>query len=91
MSILISKYKTGVDFPPLTTSLNHLSGENSLSFPYKSGDTQDIFSGTSGVHLCLVNGGSLILTDDTDLSSLSLSGFWSPGRDGNGSAVNVKT
>jgi hypothetical protein len=71
MSILISKYKTGVDFPPLTTSLNHLSGENSLSFPYKSGDTQANFSGTSGVHLCLVNGGSLILTDDTDTFTVS--------------------
>lgn len=71
MSILISKYKTGVDFPPLTTSLNHLSGENSLSFPYKAGDNQNTFSGTSGVHLCLVNGGSLILTDDTDTFTVS--------------------
>ena len=66
MTILITKYKTGIDLPPLTTSLNHLSGENSLTFPYKSGDNQDTFSTTAGVHLCLVNGGNLILTDDTD-------------------------
>lgn len=66
MTILISKYKTGIDLPPLTTSLNHLSGENNLTFPYKTGDNQQTFSTTSGVHLCLVNGGKLILTDDTD-------------------------
>ena len=71
MAIHITKYKTGVDLPPLTTSLNHLSGENSLTFPYKSGDSQDTFSSTSGVHLLLVNGGSLILTDDTDTFSVS--------------------
>ena len=66
MTILITKYKTGIDLPPLTTSLNHLDGENSLTFPYKSGDNQDTFSTTAGVHLCFVNGGNLILTDDTD-------------------------
>ena len=64
--ILVSKYKTGVDFPPLRTGLTHLAGENTLTFPYKSGDTQQSFSNTAGTHLCLVNGGSLILTDDTD-------------------------
>ena len=71
MTILISKYKTGIDLPPLTTSLNHLSGENSLTFPYKSGDNQATFNTTSGVHLLLVNGGNLILTDDTDTFSVS--------------------
>ena len=71
MAIHITKYKTGVDLPPLTTSLNHLSGENSLTFPYKSGDSQDTFSSISGVHLLLVNGGNLILTDDTDTFSVS--------------------
>ena len=64
--ILVSKYKTGVDFPPLRTGLTHVSGENTLTFPYKTGDTQQSFSTTAGTHLCLVNGGSLILTDDTD-------------------------
>jgi hypothetical protein len=59
--ILISKYKTGVDFPPLRTGLTHVSGENTLTFPYKTGDTQQSFSLTAGVHLCLVNGGSLTL------------------------------
>ena len=71
MTILITKYKTGIDLPPLTTSLNHLSGENSLTFPYKSGDSQATFSSTTGVHLLLVNGGKLILTDDTDTFSVS--------------------
>jgi hypothetical protein len=69
--ILISKYKTGVDFPPLRTGLTHVSGENTLTFPYKTGDTQQSFSLTAGVHLCLVNGGSLILTDDTDTFSVA--------------------
>ena len=64
--ILVSKYKTGVDFPPLRTGLTHVAGENTLTFPYKSGDTQQSFSNTAGTHLCLVNGGGLILTDDTD-------------------------
>lgn len=64
--ILVSKYKTGVDFPPLRTGLTHVAGENTLTFPYKSGDTSQSFSNTAGTHLCLVNGGSLILTDDTD-------------------------
>ena len=64
--ILVSKYKTGVDFPPLRTGLTHVAGENTLTFPYKAGDTQQSFSNTAGTHLCLVNGGSLILTDDTD-------------------------
>ena len=64
--ILVSKYKTGVDFPPLRTGLTHVAGENTLTFPYKTGDTQQSFSTTAGTHLCLVNGGSLILTDDTD-------------------------
>jgi hypothetical protein len=76
MAILITKYKTGVDFPPLTTSLNHLSGENSLTFPYKSGDGQHHFSEDTGVHLCLINGGSLILTDDTDTFSVSFGGVF---------------
>ena len=64
--ILISKYKTGVDFPPLRTGLTHLAGENNLTFPYKTGDAQDSFSNDSGVHLCMINAGSLMLTDDTD-------------------------
>jgi len=64
--ILVSKYKTGVDFPPLRTGLTHVAGENTLTFPYKAGDTQQSFSNTAGTHLCLVNGGGLILTDDTD-------------------------
>lgn len=64
--ILVSKYKTGVDFPPLVSGLTHVAGENTLTFPYKTGDTQQSFSNTAGTHLCLVNGGSLILTDDTD-------------------------
>ena len=64
--ILVSKYKTGVDFPPLRTGLTHVAGENTLTFPYKSGDNQQSFSNTAGTHLCLVNGGGLILTDDTD-------------------------
>ena len=64
--ILVSKYKTGVDFPPLRTGLTHVAGENTLTFPYKTGDTSQSFSNTAGTHLCLVNGGSLILTDDTD-------------------------
>ena len=64
--ILVSKYKTGVDFPPLRTGLTHVAGENTLTFPYKTGDTQQSFSNTAGTHLCLVNGGGLILTDDTD-------------------------
>ena len=66
MAILISKYKTGIDFPPLTSGLTHVSGENTLTFPYKSGDTQARFSGVAGVHMLLINGGSLLLTDDTD-------------------------
>ena len=64
--ILVSKYKTGVDFPPLVSGLTHVAGENTLTFPYKTGDTQQSFSNTAGTHLCLVNGGGLILTDDTD-------------------------
>lgn len=74
MTILITKYKTGDGFfDPLTTSLNHLSGENSLSIPYKTGDNQATFSTTTGVHLCLVNGGNLILTDDTDTFTVAFS------------------
>ena len=71
MTILITKYKTGVDFDPLTGGLNHLPASNSLSIPYKVGDAQSSFSTTSGVHLCLINGGGLILTDDTDTFSVS--------------------
>ena len=69
--ILVSKYKTGVDFPPLRTGLTHVAGENTLTFPYKTGDNQQSFSNTAGTHLCLVNGGGLILTDDTDTFSVS--------------------
>lgn len=69
--ILVSKYKTGVDFPPLRSGLTHVAGENTLTFPYKSGDTQQSFSNTAGTHLCLVNGGGLILTDDTDTFSVA--------------------
>ena len=71
MTILITKYKTGVDFDPLTGGINHLPASNSLSIPYKTGDAQSTFSTTSGVHLCLINGGNLILTDDTDTFSVS--------------------
>ena len=69
--ILISKYKTGVDFPPLRTGLTHVVGENTLTFPYKTGDAQDSFSGVAGVHLCMINAGSLMLTDDTDTFSVA--------------------
>ena len=69
--ILISKYKTGVDFPPLRTGLTHIVGENTLTFPYKTGDAQDSFSGVAGVHLCMINAGSLMLTDDTDTFSVA--------------------
>ena len=69
--ILITKYKTGVDFPPLRTGLTHLAGENTLTFPYKAGDAQDSFSNDSGVHLCMINAGSLMLTDDTDTFSVA--------------------
>ena len=69
--ILISKYKTGIDFPPLRTGLTHIVGENTLTFPYKTGDAQDSFSGVAGVHLCMINAGSLMLTDDTDTFSVA--------------------
>lgn len=69
--ILISKYKTGIDFPPLRSGLTYEAGENTLTFPYKSGDTQSSFSNDAGTHLCLVNGGGLILTDDTDTFSVA--------------------
>jgi len=71
MTILITKYKTGVDFNPLTGGINHLPASNSLSIPYKSGDTQSSFSTTSGVHLCLINGGNLLLVNDTDTFSVA--------------------
>ena len=35
--ILVSKYKTGVDFPPLRTGLTHVAGENTLTFPINLG------------------------------------------------------
>ena len=74
MTILITKYKTGDgNFAPLRTSLNHLSGENSLSIPYKTGDSQSTFATEANVHLCLVNGGKLILTDDTDTFTVAFS------------------
>ena len=71
MAILITKYKTGVDFPPLRTGLTHEVGENTLTFPYKAGDEQGNFSSSTGVHLLLINGGALTLTDDTDTFSVA--------------------
>ena len=37
MAILITKYKTGVDFPPLRTGLTHEVGENTSTFLTKLG------------------------------------------------------
>lgn len=61
MPVKVSAYK-----PILTRGVNHRAGENTLTIPYKVGDVQADFDTTDGNTLLVVNGGRLVLRQDTD-------------------------